>query len=149
LLFRAAVRRKIKVNLLAKAKRLDYRKPPWSTSYPKLASIMDEEPYLPLVNIVRRNVAYRCKRWFSAHAVDKYLDRVEFSDNPENINDPGFVDAAKHGFRLREDSAVLKLPGWEPIPFVRIGLYNDEYRRLCDRRQRRHGPDRRPQQHRD
>ncbi len=118
-------------NLLAKAERLDYKNPPWSTRYPKLASIMDEEPFLPLGNIVRRNVAYRCKRWLSAHAVDKYLDRVEFSNNLDNIDDPGFVDAAKKDFRLREDSAVLKLPGWEPIPFERIGLYNDEFRTNC------------------
>jgi len=115
-------------NLLAKAERLDYKNPPWSTRYPKLASIMDDEPMLPLGNAIRRNVAYRCKRWLSASGMDKYLDRVEFSDNLEDIDDPGFVDAAKQDFRLREDSAVLKLPGWERIPIERIGLYKDEYR---------------------
>ena len=115
-------------NLLAKAERLDYRSPPWSTRYPKLASIMDNEPLLPLGNVIRRNVAYRCKRWLIASGMEKYLDRVEFSDNLEDIEDPGFVDAAKQDFRLREDSAVLKLPGWERIPIERIGLYKDEYR---------------------
>jgi hypothetical protein len=44
------------------------------------------------------------------------------------IHDPGFVDATKRDFRLREDSAVLKLPGWTQIPIERIGLYKDEYR---------------------
>ena len=115
-------------NLLAKAERLDYKKPPWSTRYPKLASIMDEEPLLPLGNVVRRNVAYRCKRWLSANGMDKYLDRIEFSDNLEDVDDPGFLDAAKQDFRLREDSAVLKLPGWERIPIEKVGLYKDEYR---------------------
>ena len=115
-------------NLLAKAERLDYRKPPWSERYPKLASIMDEEPLLPLGNVVRRNVAYGCKRWLSAHGMDKYLDRVEFSDNLKTDDDPGFVDAAKQDFRIREDSAVPQLPGWEKIPVERIGLYKDEYR---------------------
>ena len=56
------------------------------------------------------------------------LDRIEFSDNLETDDDPGFVDAAGRDFRLREDSAVLRLPGWEKIPIERIGLYNDEYR---------------------
>jgi hypothetical protein len=42
--------------------------------------------------------------------------------------DPGFVDADNQDFHLREDSAVLKLPGWERIPIERIGLYKDEYR---------------------
>jgi hypothetical protein len=115
-------------NLLAKAERLDYKNPPWSTRYPKLATIMDEEPLLPLGNVVRRNVAYRCKRWLSAHGMDEYLDRIEFQGNLEEIEDPGFVDAAKQDFRLREDSAVRRLPGWEPIPVERIGLYEDDYR---------------------
>ena len=115
-------------NLLAKAERLDYKNPPWSTRYPKLASIMDEEPFLPLGNVVSRNVAYRCKRWLNAHGMDKYLDRVEFRDNLKTDDDPGFVDAAKGNFRLCEDSAVLQLPGWERIPIERIGLYKDEYR---------------------
>ena len=60
--------------------------------------------------------------------MDKYLDRVEFSDNLEDIDDPGFVEAGKQDFRLCEDSAVLKLPGWTQIPIERIGLYKDEYR---------------------
>lgn len=89
---------------------------------------LDEEPLLPLGNVVRRNVAYRCKRWLSAHGMDKYLDRVQFSDNLTTDDDPGFVDAAKQDFRLREDCAVLKLPGGERIPIERIGLCKDEYR---------------------
>lgn len=115
-------------NLLAKAERLDYKSPPWSTRYPKLATIMDEEPLLPLGNVVRRNVAYRCKRWLSAHGMEKYLDCIQFKDNLQDIEHPGFVDAAEQDFRLREDSPVHQQPGWERIPIERIGLYNDEYR---------------------
>lgn len=113
-------------NLLAKAQRLDYRNPPWSTRYPELASIMDREPLLPLGNVVRRNVAFRCQRWLSAHGMDKYLDRVAFADNLVTDDDPGFVDAARRDWRLRADSPVLKLPGWEPIPLDRIGPRPDE-----------------------
>jgi len=43
-------------------------------------------------------------------------------------DDPGFFNAADRDFRLREDSAVLQLPGWERIPVERIGLYKNEYR---------------------
>lgn len=115
-------------NLLAKAQRLDYQRPPWSVRYPKLASIMDQEPLLPMGNVVRRNVAYRCKRWLSANGMDKYLDRVEFSDNLITDDDLGFVDPDRQDFRLREDSAVLRIPGWERIPVERIGLHKDDYR---------------------
>ncbi len=60
--------------------------------------------------------------------MDKYLDRIEFSDNLKTDDDPGFFNAADRDFRLREDSAVLQLPGWERIPVERIGLYKNEYR---------------------
>ena len=43
--------------------------------------------------------------------------------------DPGFVDADKLDFRLREDSTVYrKIPGFRRIPFAKIGLYADEFR---------------------
>jgi hypothetical protein len=111
-------------NLPAKAQRLDYRKPPWSTRYPKLARVMDEEPALPLGNVIRRNVSVRCKRWLSAGGMDKYLDRVTFEDNLIlDDEDPGFVDPAAGNFRLRPDSIIrTRLPGFEPIPMDRIGL---------------------------
>ena len=63
-----------------------------------------------------------CRRWLSANGMDKHLDRVEFVHNLESDQVPGFVDAAKQDFRLREDSAVLQLPGWERIPIEKIGL---------------------------
>jgi hypothetical protein len=115
-------------NLLAKAERLDYRKPPWSTRYPKLASIMEEEPALPLGNVISCNVAYRCNRWLSAHGMDEHIDRVEFRDNLVTDENPGFVDPANKDFRLRGDSPVLQLSGWERIPLERIGLQTDRYR---------------------
>ena len=45
-------------------------------------------------------------------------------------NDPGFVNFAKHDFRLKPGAQVFKdLPGFQPIPFEKIGLFTDEYRR--------------------
>ena len=41
--------------------------------------------------------------------------------------DPGLVEPEKGNFRLAEDSPALKL-GFKPIPFDKIGLYQDEYR---------------------
>ena len=61
---------------------------------------------------------------FLGRLAEKYIFAVDW----ETDDDPGFVDAANQDFRVREDSAVLKLPGWEKIPIERIGLYNDEYR---------------------
>jgi hypothetical protein len=41
------------------------------------------------------------------------------------------VDAAKGNFALRTDSIVLdKVPGFEAIPFDKIGLYKDDLRKF-------------------
>ncbi|WP_214626149.1 S-layer homology domain-containing protein [Paenibacillus agaridevorans] len=43
--------------------------------------------------------------------------------------DPGFVDADAMNFELMPNSEVYtQIPGFEPIPFASIGLYDDEYR---------------------
>ncbi len=119
-------------DLLAKAEALDFRQPPWSTRYPKLARVMDEEPLLPLGNVVERNVAVDCEKWLNAGGdVRPYLDRVVFQDNLVlEGEDPGFVDRQANNFQLKDDSIVYKkVPGFERIPFERIGLFQDEYRR--------------------
>lgn len=44
--------------------------------------------------------------------------------------DPGFVDMENFDFRLKKNSVVFKdLPGFKPVPFQKIGLYKDEYRK--------------------
>lgn len=43
------------------------------------------------------------------------------------LADPRFVDPAKHDYRLQADSPALKL-GFKPIPFEKIGPYQDERR---------------------
>jgi hypothetical protein len=47
--------------------------------------------------------------------------------------DPGFVDAARGDFRLRPDAeAFRRLPGFEPVPFEKMGLYADSLRPVVD-----------------
>jgi hypothetical protein len=42
--------------------------------------------------------------------------------------DPKFVDAARGDYRFRDDSPAWAL-GFRPIPFDRIGIVADEWRR--------------------
>lgn len=45
-------------------------------------------------------------------------------------SNPGFADLARFDFRLKPDARLRKdLPGFQPIPFDKIGLYVDEYRK--------------------
>ena len=96
-----------------------YRQAPYASKYPQLPSILDDEPKAPKGNLIARNVCVG-GRW----------DRIESRARPyltlrDNLltDDPRFVDAAHHDFRLRSDSPAFKL-GFEPIPLERIGLYN-------------------------
>ena len=58
----------------------------------------------------------------------EYKNVVE--DNPSFQGDIGFVDEENLDLRLREDSMVYReLPGFKPIPFEKIGLYRDEFRK--------------------
>lgn len=140
-------------SLLPKCRAVGYQNPPWSTRYPKLARIMDEEPILPLGNVVRNNVSVRCEKWlnlgmnvdrrpaeidYTYDAARRYvnldpsappsIERVEFENNLVlgEDEDAGFVDPDQGNFQLRDDSIVYKkIPGFERIPFERIGLMRE------------------------
>ncbi|MEI7733139.1 MAG: right-handed parallel beta-helix repeat-containing protein [Verrucomicrobiota bacterium] len=145
-------------SLEAKAKRLNYTEPPWSQKYPRLAAIMQEEPRQPLNNPIRRNVFVDCSKQvcdFDGN-VKKLLDKFAITDNlavntsgaktvamaanikgfgnvsgsPEKVVDLGFTAAKQGDFTLRKGARLLQeLPAFEPMPFAKIGLFKDEYRR--------------------
>ncbi len=116
-------------------KAVRHDQPPWSTRYPKLARILDEIPQAPLGNTLMRNVSYR-STWrdpekHCRETSDKHIDKpyIKMADNYVTDENPGFVDAAEMDFRLKDDSIVYReVPGFEKIPFEKIGLYQDEYR---------------------
>jgi hypothetical protein len=113
---------------------LDIKKPPYSTRYPELSDWMDPiedgKAYvgmLPRRNLMENNVIVN-----SPGKLRLDGERAQFEDrnNFETNDDPGFIDAANMNFQLRKDSVVYKkLPGFKKIPFERIGLYRDKYRK--------------------
>lgn len=143
----------------AKAQALNYTRPPWSQKYPRLAVIMTDSPREPLYNPIRRNVFVDCTKQvcdFDGN-VKKLLDKFEIADNlavnsagvsngvakaveikgfanlsgsADEPVDLGFGSREKGDFTLGRRARLLKeLPAFEPIPFEKIGLYKDDYRR--------------------
>ncbi len=107
-------------------KQLHVTEPPWSTRYPALARILDEQPQAPRGNVVARNVFCRC----SWRQPDRRYVRLE--DNYLTEEDPGFVHAANMNFELRDDSIVYqKIPGFKRIDFAQIGPHEDGHRASC------------------
>ena len=94
-----------------------FRQPPYSLRYPRLATMLDEEPAAPRGNRVVRNIRYG-GRWDEIENRARPL--VEFADNLLDT-DPRLVDPQKLDFRLQADSPAWKL-GFERIPVEEIGL---------------------------
>lgn len=100
---------------------VDITRPPYTDRYPDLNGFMESDKTERL-NHATRNVAYDCDTLIDGNWDEK--------DNLVTDTDPGFVDAAAGNFLLRDDSEVFqKVPGFEPIPFGKIGISNDEFRK--------------------
>lgn len=117
-----------------------FKEPPFSTRYPQLLTLLDDEPKKPKGNVVRRNIFWQgtgenLRRlaqgqpirdtWWDAIA-PAVRNLVKIEDNLVNA-DPKFVDEADGNFQLRADSPAWNL-GFQRIPLEKVGLYRDEYR---------------------
>jgi hypothetical protein len=117
-------------------KEIDFRSPPYSTKYPALL------PYLDAIT--------PGKEWQSMRARGNVLEGnliIGGPDNPIKLlggehaqmdgrnnwvtkEDPGFVDMANKNFALKPDAKAFQMiPGFEPIPFSKMGIYKDPYRK--------------------
>jgi hypothetical protein len=102
---------------------------PYSTRYPLLKDWLDLLPdgktYVgmrPRRNVFNGNVLVKYDETF--RLVGQYA-QCEFGENYITHADPGFVDAGKMNFTLKDDSAVYReIPGFKRIPFERIGPRN-------------------------
>lgn len=123
--------------MMKKLQAVNWREPPYSTRYPELARILEDEPYLPKGTVIARNVAWRCGKWLEL--LDGLTEeKLSVKDNLVGI-DPAFYDPARADFRLRPGSPAWKI-GFKQIPFDKIGLRRDEHRRkLPDVRKLREG----------
>jgi hypothetical protein len=105
---------------------VDIRRPPYSERYPLLRNWLDLMPdgktYVgmrPMRNVFDGNVLVKHEE--TVRLVGKHA-QTEFGENLHTQKDPGFVDAAKLNFQLKDDSVVYReLPGFKRIPFEQIG----------------------------
>jgi hypothetical protein len=118
-------------HMYEKLEAVHHDQPPYSTRYPELANILDDDPALPKGNVVRRNV-HAGGRW-----MDIAREAAPFTTIEENFTegDPLFLDAERLDFRVSPESPVW-VNGFRPIPFERIGLVRDGYRDALPRGER-------------
>lgn len=107
---------------------MPYTKSPWANRYPELINILNDEPMAPKRNMLRNNVLYRSGK-INTRIAPVALQNATLADNFETDENPGFVEPDQLDFMLRPDAPLQEmLPGFQPIPFKRIGLQRDEYR---------------------
>lgn len=119
-------------DLLNKIKAYNYQSPPWSVCYPSLASIPNSWSFISnsswlcpggcdySLNVGHNNTRNTSESEWSSYNFGVFVHFKRFTDN--YYGDPMFVDLDNRDFRFKSNSPVLKLPGFKPIPFDRIGV---------------------------
>lgn len=123
---------------------------PWKSAHPELAAMLDNRPELPWRTqfvgnlIVSPNPAPSSLKMKPEFRADPRI--ILEKDNVTVAEDPGFLNAREMNFALPRDADVLsRIPGFEPIPFEKIGLQVDEFRRtLPTESQRQRGREHNP-----
>ncbi len=101
-------------------KEVDITKPPYTTRYPALRGFMTPSGQ-PRVNRAVRNLIVMCG--------DSVCGNYETANNLITDTDPGFADIARGRFGLPKTSVVYrKIPNFQPIPFEKMGLSQDDLR---------------------
>jgi len=96
-------------------------RPAWREAYPGLADILTRkpDPSIPNNNVIKNNLLYKSGAFKVA---DKARPYTTIKNNLETDRDPGFADPVKFDFSFPEDSWIYaEIPGFEPIPFRKIG----------------------------
>jgi len=102
---------------------LNYKQPPWSTNYPELLNILEDDPLAPKGNVMARNICWGGP-WGRTQREAEPL--VKFEDNLIDV-DPRFAGNPPVDFRLADDSPAHEI-GFQRIPFDKIGVYDSDDR---------------------
>jgi hypothetical protein len=110
--------------LMMRLRAVNHTMPPYSTRYPLLAGILNENYVMPERNTIRNNIS---NGGIWRELQDGISDSlVSFQSNFVD-GDPGFVSIERRDFRLRADARAFKA-GFKLLPVGRIGLYRDAFR---------------------
>lgn len=117
-------------------KEINFKSPPYSTKYPALLHYLD---------VIKENEEWEGMRsrgnLFSENVIIGGPDepvllmggvnaQMKNENNWKTDKDPGFENMKEGNFTLREDAEVFRiLPGFKKIPFEKIGLYTDQFRK--------------------
>ncbi|MEH2103306.1 MAG: right-handed parallel beta-helix repeat-containing protein [Nostoc sp.] len=111
--------------MVEKLEDMNYKHPPYSTRYPQLVKILEDEYGVPKGNKIIRNV-YFGDGWLKLE--DKLTDKTITIEGNLIKNDVSFVIPNDDLLQLKSDSTAYKF-GFQSLPINKIGLYKDKYRK--------------------
>jgi len=108
--------------LMKRLKQVPYTSVPWAKQYPRLANILNNNPYAPLGNIVKHNVFVGEKKktimYRTKNPTYKAMLKIE---NNWFGTDPKFVNKKAKNYTLKPNSPALKI-GYKNISQTQIGI---------------------------
>jgi hypothetical protein len=115
---------------------VNFRNPPYSTKYPALLPYLDEitpgkewQGMRSRGNLLEGNLIVGGPD-NPLHLMGGAYAQMESRNNWVTKEDPGFVDLKNRNFNLKPGAKVFQMiPGFEPIPFDKMGTYKDEFRK--------------------
>jgi parallel beta-helix repeat protein len=110
-------------------KEMNHHNPPYSTRYPEIATVdkyYEAGNGVPPEDITIKNNICAGGVWLKIEWNAK-PECAKVADNTVSA-EPGFVDAEKGDFLLKDDAPALKT-GFKQIPVSKIGLQKDVYRK--------------------
>jgi hypothetical protein len=106
--------------LMKRLTAMPFGSPPWSTRYPELAKILQDEPTIPKKNVFQRNIAYHCKQ-SAINPIAKLYGSIELPQDSDS--DMGVRPLGGPARSIRQRTPIgTALPGWETLPFPDMGL---------------------------
>ena len=97
------------VLLPERLKAVPYRQPPWSERYPKLVSILDDDPGVPKGNVLRHNVVVRARDFPLADEVRRLRDEAALAELADEPNE-AVAEESDEGLSVEEDEAPVAEP---------------------------------------
>ncbi len=119
--------------LISRVQELNPAEDPWKSAHPEVATMLDNRPELPWRTQFVGNLVISKNPKPSELKMKAELktnpDILVEKDNVTIPDDPGILAAAHARKPAGPESAPLaQIPGFEPIPFEKLGLQVDEFR---------------------
>ena len=104
---------------------------PWSTRFPSLPTLLQNNPALPFGCVLERNIVIGTTKAAELRGKPEHFNVVTLRDNAVlTMDDMRFTDAIKLDFRMAPNApAFQKVPGFTAIPFQQMGLQTDDHRK--------------------